>query len=82
MKVRRVRLLHDLVYSMAEKNPESPALLYKKESLSFKQLANEVESFSQSICGLGLRLNERVATYLPKQLEAVIGMFGARFDSA
>lgn len=77
MKVRRMRLLHDLVYSMAEAKPESPALLYKKESLSFGQLASEVENFSHSICGLGLGLNERVAIYLPKQLEVVTGVFGA-----
>ena len=77
MKVRRVRLLHDLVYSMAEQNPELPALLYKKETLSFKQLADEVERFSETICGLGLGLNERVAIYLPKQLEVAIGVFGA-----
>lgn len=77
MKVRRMRLLQDLVYGMAEENPESPALLYKKKSLSFAQLASEVERFSHSMCGLGLGLNERVAIYLPKQLEVVIGVFGA-----
>ena len=77
MKVRRVRLLHDLVYSVAQETPDSPALLYRKETLSFKQLADEVERFSHSICGLGLGLNERVAIYLPKQLEVVIGVFGA-----
>ncbi|MCB1689740.1 MAG: acyl-CoA ligase (AMP-forming), exosortase A system-associated [Halioglobus sp.] len=77
MKVRRVRLLQDLVYSMAEANPQLPALLYKKETLSYKQLAGEVERFAHSICGLGLGLDERVAIYLPKQLEVVVGIFGA-----
>lgn len=77
MKVQRVRLLHELVYSMAQSNPESPALLFKKETLSFGQLAGEVEHFSESLCGLGLGLNERVGIYLPKQLEVVIGVFGA-----
>jgi non-ribosomal peptide synthetase component E (peptide arylation enzyme) len=60
MKVQRLGLLHDLVYSMAQEKPESPALLYKKETLSFRQLAAEVERFSHSMCGLGLGLNERV----------------------
>ncbi len=77
MKVRRVRLLHDLVFAMAESNPELPALLHKKETLSFAQLAGEVERFAHSIRGLGLDPNERVGIYLPKQLEVVVGLFGA-----
>jgi acyl-CoA ligase (AMP-forming) (exosortase A-associated) len=77
MKVQSARLLHDLVYSMAQEKPESSALLYKKETLSFRQLAAEVERFSHSMCGLGLGLNERAGIYLPKQLEVAIGVFGA-----
>jgi acyl-CoA ligase (AMP-forming) (exosortase A-associated) len=77
MRVLRTRLLHELVYSMSQSNPDLPALLYKKETLTFKQLASEVEHFAESLCGLGLGLNERVGIYLPKQLEVVTGVFGA-----
>jgi acyl-CoA ligase (AMP-forming) (exosortase A-associated) len=62
---------------MSQENPDAPALLYKQESLTFAQLASEVQRFSESLCGLGLAANERVAIYLPKQLEVVIGVFGA-----
>jgi acyl-CoA ligase (AMP-forming) (exosortase A-associated) len=77
MRVQRVRLLHELVYAMAQESPDAPALLHKQESLTFAQLASEVQRFSESLCGLGLGANERVAIYLPKQFEVVIGVFGA-----
>jgi acyl-CoA ligase (AMP-forming) (exosortase A-associated) len=77
MKARRVRLLHDLVYATAEATPESTALLFKKEALTFEQLAAGVDRFSESVCGLGLNPDERVAIYLPKQVEVVTGVFGA-----
>tara|TARA_B110000503_G_scaffold34861_2_gene56905 strand:- start:30772 stop:30900 length:129 start_codon:yes stop_codon:yes gene_type:complete len=39
MKVQSVRLLHDLVYFRPQEKLKSSALLYKKETLSFRQFA-------------------------------------------
>lgn len=73
---QKIRLLHELVEVMSESTPDAPALFHKKASLSFKQLRDEMTSFAQRICGMGLQENERIAVYLPKQFEAVIGFFG------
>ncbi len=73
----RIRLLHELVEFMARERPDSAALLHKDASLSFAELAAEVEAFASQLCGLGLAADDRVAVYLPKQFEAVIGFFGA-----
>lgn len=71
------QLVHELITRSAGRTPEAPALVYQKQTLNYAQLATQQQAFAQGLLGLGLAHAERVAIYLEKRFEAVIGMFGA-----
>ena len=73
----KIRLLHELVAHRALSHPAAPALLHKDDTLTFEQLQAAIQSFAGGLIGLDLQPNDRVAVYLPKQFETVIGFFGA-----
>ncbi len=75
--MNRPRLLHDLVSTRATSLPDAPALFHKAVTLSFAELDAQVAAFARGLCGLGLAPDERVAVYLPKQVEGVVCIFGA-----
>lgn len=77
MRIPKIRLLHELVTFRAETLPDAPALIYKSAALNFRELGHSVDQFAHSICALRLQPNDRVAVYLPKQVEAVTAFFGA-----
>lgn len=70
-------LLHELIVHSAERMPEATALTYGKVSLSYRELQDQVASFSSGLLNLGLQRGERVAIYLEKRFETVIASFGA-----
>ncbi len=70
-------LLHQFIEHHANLTPTAVALLHKDRQLDYRQLADAVNAVSRGLQALGLSPDERVATYLPKQIEAVTGMFGA-----
>ena len=67
--------LYDLIIDQAEQRPQATALVYKKQTLSYAALAEQLSGVAQGYLGLGLLRLERVAVYLPKQLENVSAMF-------
>ena len=70
-------LLHDLICRSAARTPDAPALLHKSTTLTYAQLWHQVEACASGLIGLGLSVDERVAVYLPKLPETVIGLFAA-----
>ena len=70
-------LLHDLILHSAASTPDSLALTHKKTERSYAALADDIQRTAQGLLGLGLTAGERVAVYLPKQMETVDGLFGA-----
>lgn len=70
-------LLHTVISDNAQRNPHRVALLCKKEEVSYEQLDDEITSTAQALLKLGISAGERVAIYLPKQLQTVYGIFGA-----
>lgn len=68
-------VLSDLIFHSAAYYPESPALGYRQQTLSYSELASQVEQIASGLLSLGLRPRERVAVYLPKCLETVIALF-------
>jgi len=68
-------LLHELIIQRANTRPAAPAVTYKDSSLSYADLSAEITSAAQSLIGLGLAKNERIAIYLPKRLETVVSFF-------
>jgi acyl-CoA ligase (AMP-forming) (exosortase A-associated) len=70
-------LLHELILRSAGRAGATPALKLRNETLRYEELAARIERFAQGLLALGTARQERVAVYLPKQFETVIGMFGA-----
>lgn len=68
-------LLHQLISHQASILPELPALGCKEVWLSYAQLQQLVEQVTQALLSCGLQTQQRVAIYLPKEIEAVLAMF-------
>ena len=70
-------LLPDLVFQSALRTPDAPALIYGKETLSYRELADRVRRVAAGFIQQGLSKSERVAVYLEKRIETVVAMFAA-----
>jgi acyl-CoA synthetase (AMP-forming)/AMP-acid ligase II len=64
-------LLHHLLFEPAKQNGSSPAIVYKKNTFNYQELEQLVHQQTQALLGLHLKRQQRVAVYLPKQLETV-----------
>jgi acyl-CoA synthetase (AMP-forming)/AMP-acid ligase II len=71
------QLLHELLLRQAGQTPQATALVHRDAKYSYEQVASEVEQFGRAMVARGLRVQDRVAVFLPKQLETVVTMFGA-----
>ncbi len=69
-------LLFQLPAQSAARRPHSPALSYRGETLTYRQLAEQIECVSSGLLGLGLSKQARVAIYFEKRFENVIATFG------
>lgn len=72
-----MRLLHDLVLASAGRGPADTALVKGGVETSYEALAGLVTRAAAGLAGAGLARGDRVAVYLPKQVEAVAAMFAA-----
>jgi len=70
-------LLHELIYLTADKTPESEALAYREQGMSYETLAERVGQAARALLELGLARSDRVAVYLEKRPETVAASFGA-----
>lgn len=68
-------LLHQLIEASAEARPNAEALSYRGDTLNYAALQQAVADTANGLQALGLKPGERVAIYLPKQLETVIALF-------
>ncbi|MBB5018314.1 acyl-CoA ligase (AMP-forming) (exosortase A-associated) [Chitinivorax tropicus] len=70
-------LVHELILATATTSPDQAALAYQNQVLDYATLARQVAQFANGVLAQDLAKSERVAIYLEKRFEAVIGMFGA-----
>jgi len=70
-------LLHELPLFAAERAPQRPALRHDDKSLTYGELATQIERFAAGLLELGLARGERVGIYLEKRFETVVAAFGA-----
>ena len=71
------KLLHELPLDGAARDAAAIALVFKSSVLDYVTLIERAQNFAAALLALGLERHDRVAVFLPKQFEAVIGMFGA-----
>ena len=70
-------LLHELISKSMAQRPSAAAVKFRNTAWTYTELWNEVESTAAGLLQAGLERQDRVAVYLPKQLETVPTMFGA-----
>jgi acyl-CoA ligase (AMP-forming) (exosortase A-associated) len=68
-------LLHQLIHNTATLAPQSPAIGFQGNNMSYAELANNVTSVASGLLGLKIEKHDRVAVFLPKQFETVIAFF-------
>ncbi len=67
--------IHHLLAQAAAAAPESPALSYKEETVSYGVLWHAARAAAVQLQELGLQRGDRVAIYLEKRIELVVAMF-------
>ena len=70
-------LIHDLITASARRAPSQVALVYQKQSVTFSTLDKAVSAAANVFLAHGARKSERIATFLEKRVENIVGMFGA-----
>lgn len=70
-------LIHDFIFESARNFPARPALVYREATLHYAELAQQVAAVGRGLQKLGLAPGERVAVYLEKRFETVLGLFGS-----
>lgn len=70
-------LLHELPLVSAHRSPASLALHDDGTTISYGELATQIEGFAAGLATLGVGRGERVAIYLDKRRETVVASFGA-----
>lgn len=68
-------LLHQLISHQAQQQPHARALGFNKQWLTYAELQQQVQQLATSLLTRGLQTQQRVAIYLPKCIENVVGMF-------
>jgi acyl-CoA synthetase (AMP-forming)/AMP-acid ligase II len=70
-------LLHELLFDACARSPDAVALEHGERQWSYAQLTALVQQSATALLECGLARQERVAVFLPKQLETVQAMLGA-----
>ena len=69
-------LLYELPLRSAWAAPDSPALTFQSQTLSYGDLAQSIELFAGRLVELGIARSERVGIYMEKRPEFVTAAFG------
>jgi len=71
--------LSEFILRQAGQSSEKIAVIFKKEDMTYGALGADVMAFGQGLIACGMRKNDRVASYLPKQFETVTAIFGPAY---
>src|SRR5690625_1358350 len=72
-------LLHDFIARQARDSGDSTALLHKEELYSYRELWELSQKVAHGLLASGLGSGDRVAIFLPKQVETVASIFGTAY---
>lgn len=70
-------LLHQLITDSACRSPDAGSLEHNGRVLDYAALATLLEKTARGLTATGLASGERVAVYLPKQIESAAALFAA-----
>lgn len=69
--------LHHLIEDRARSHPDTPAVTFKLETLTYDELWTQVRSVAAGFGELGVAPEQRVAVFLDKRIETVAAIYGA-----
>jgi acyl-CoA ligase (AMP-forming) (exosortase A-associated) len=78
----RHRLLHELLLTPGGLDESAVAVVHGEHDYSRAYVADEAARIAGGLIHWGLRSNDRLAIYLPKQIETVVSMFASSFAGA
>lgn len=70
-------LIHHRILEHASRTPNAEALLHGSRSLSYAELAQQIEAMACVLLELKIGRGERIAIFLEKRVENVVALFGA-----
>jgi amino acid adenylation domain-containing protein len=70
------RLLHELFEEQVERTPEAVAVVCGDQQLTYAQLNHRSNQLAHALLARGVRPDERVALYIERSVEMVIGLLG------
>ena len=68
-------LIHHMLRTSAQRLPEKEALVHGAERLTYRELADRVESLAAALRGAGIQRGDRVGIYLEASVPQVIAIF-------
>ncbi len=68
-------MLHQLVSIAKNHSPNAVAIIHKDKIWNYQELGSLIQQQSQALLALDLKPQQRVAVYLPKQIETVTSFF-------
>ncbi|MDH3989233.1 MAG: long-chain fatty acid--CoA ligase, partial [Gammaproteobacteria bacterium] len=68
--------LQDMVSAQANKTPDSRAVVFGEDSLTYAQLDIQSNRLGRMLQAEGCQTGDRVALVMPKSIEAIVGMLG------
>lgn len=69
--------LYDMLKRSRDKAPNSTAIIFRNNQITYEELDDSVSRFGAALQGLGIRKGDRIALYLPNTPQFVIAYFGA-----
>jgi amino acid adenylation domain-containing protein len=69
-------LIHQLLEQSAAECPDSPALVDGGRQLTYAELDASANQLAQHLVELGVRRGDRVALYLDKSADSIVGIYG------
>ncbi len=69
-------LIHSLFEAQAAQHPESIAVVYEEQTLSYGELNHRANQLAHSLITLGVRPDDRVAICAERSLDAIVGLLG------
>src|SRR5206468_3616038 len=70
------KLIHELFEQQAAAQPDAVAVLFEDQSLSYRELNARANQLAHELIALGVRPDDRVAIFVERSLEMVVGLLG------
>ena len=70
------KLIHELFEEQAEANPDSVALIFQGESLSYEQLNQQSNQVARNLRNRGVKPDELIGIFINRSIEMIVGILG------